>query len=278
LTYHRRDQRLVCHYCNYVEPVPSKCPKCESEHIYFLGSGSEKVEDTLRERFPKARIARLDSDNVRGREQYETILHAFRDKRYDILTGTQMVAKGHDIPNVTLVGVVSADVGLGMPDFRAAERTFQLLTQVAGRAGRGNLPGHVLLQTINPEHYAIQFAAAQDYAGFYQKELHFRRMMHYPPFVAMASMIVRSAKLEEALALSGHLGRHLREQPEGVQMKGPAAAPVVKLRTEYRYQFLLKARNRKLLSKVLRGARDFALSNDWPATALVIDVDPMSLM
>ncbi len=278
LTYHRRDQRLVCHYCNYVEPVPSQCPKCESEHIYFLGSGSEKVEDHLRERFPKARIARLDSDSVRGREQYEIVLQAFREKRYDILTGTQMVAKGHDIPNVTLVGVVSADVGLGMPDFRAAERTFQLLTQVAGRAGRGNLPGHVLLQTINPDHYAIQFAAAQDYAGFYQKELHFRRMMHYPPFVAMASMIVRSQKLEEALALSGHLGRQLRELPDGVQMKGPAAAPVVKLRTEYRYQFLLKARSRRALSKVLHDARDFALANDWPATALVIDVDPMSLM
>jgi primosomal protein N' (replication factor Y) (superfamily II helicase) len=278
LTFHRREQRLVCHYCNYVEPVPSKCPKCASDYIYFLGSGSEKVEDQLRERLPKARIARLDSDSVRGREHYETVLNAFREGSYDILTGTQMVAKGHDIPNVTLVGVVSADVGLGMPDFRAAERTFQILTQVAGRAGRGQLPGHVLMQTINPEHYAIRFAAAQDYEGFYQEELKYRRNLRYPPFAAMASMIVRSKKLEEALALSGHLGRHLRDLPEGVFMKGPAAAPVVKLRTEYRYQFLLRARDRKLLSNALRRARAFALDNEWPATALVIDVDPMSLM
>jgi primosomal protein N' (replication factor Y) len=165
-----------------------------------------------------------------------------------------------------------------MPDFRAAERTFQILTQVAGRAGRGQLPGHVLMQTINPEHYAIRFAAAQDYEGFYQAELKYRRNLHYPPFAAMASMIVRSKKLEEALALSGHLGRHLRDLPEGVFVKGPAAAPVVKLRTEYRYQFLLRARDRKLLSGALQRARAFALDNEWPATALVIDVDPMSLM
>jgi len=154
LTYHRREQRLLCHYCDYAEPVPSACVKCESEHIYFLGSGSEKVEETLHQTFPRARIARLERDTVRGRNQYEIILSAFRDSNYDVLTGTQMIAQGHDIPNVTLVGVVSADVGLGLPDFRAAERTFQLLTQVAGRAGRGQRPGQVLIQTLNPDHYA----------------------------------------------------------------------------------------------------------------------------
>jgi primosomal protein N' (replication factor Y) len=278
LTYHRGERKLMCHYCSYIEPVPSKCPKCDSEYVYFLGTGAEKVEDALRQRFPTARIARLDRDAVRGRDHYETVLNAFREKSYDMLVGTQMIAKGHDIPNVTFVGVVSADVGLGIPDFRAAERTFQLLTQVAGRAGRGHRPGQVLLQTINPDHYAVRFAAAQDYEGFYRKEVHFRRMMHYPPFTAMASLLVRSKKLEEALALSGKLGHHLRDLPENVRMLGPAAAPVVRLKTDYRYQFLFKAANRKVLAGVLRKARDYALSENWPATALVIDVDPMSLM
>jgi primosomal protein N' (replication factor Y) len=166
LTYHKRDRRLLCHYCGYAEKVPSQCPKCASEHIYFLGLGSERVEEELHRAFPAARIARLDRDTVTGKRQYETILHDFREGNYDILVGTQMIAKGHDIPNVTLVGVVSADVGLGMPDFRAAERTFQLLTQVAGRAGRGSVPGIVLIQTINPDHYAVRMAAAQDYQAF----------------------------------------------------------------------------------------------------------------
>ncbi|HET9318247.1 MAG TPA: primosomal protein N', partial [Bryobacteraceae bacterium] len=190
LTFHRRDRRLLCHYCGYAERVPSVCPKCHSDHIYFLGVGSEKVEEELHREFPRARITRLDRDTVTGKRQYEVILQGFREGNFDILVGTQMIAKGHDIPNVTLVGVVSADVGLGLPDFRAAERTFQLLTQVAGRAGRGDLPGIVLVQTINPDHYAIRMAAAQDYQAFYEKELNFRRMMHYPPFTAMANLLV----------------------------------------------------------------------------------------
>jgi primosomal protein N' (replication factor Y) len=278
LTYHRREQRLLCHYCEYAEPVPSVCPKCTSEYIYFLGSGSEKVEETLHQHFPRARIARLDRDTVRGRREYESILGAFREGGYDILVGTQMIAKGHDIPNVTLVGVVSADVGLGLPDFRAAERTFQLLTQVAGRAGRGDLPGLVLIQTINPDHYAIRFAAAQDYAGFYEKELNFRRLMHYPPFTALANVLVRSDKLEDALRMSAELGQHLQGPPENVRVLGPAAAPVVKLKTEYRYQFLIKAWSRRTLGDLLKGVRRFAEIHKWPPTALVIDVDPLSLM
>ena len=150
LTFHKRDRRMLCHYCSYAERVPSQCPKCQSEHIYFLGLGSERVEDELHREFPQARIARMDRDTVTGKRHFETILTGFRERAFDILVGTQMIAKGHDIPNVTLVGVISADIGLGMPDFRAAERTFQLLTQVAGRAGRGSLPGQVLVQTINP--------------------------------------------------------------------------------------------------------------------------------
>ena len=278
LTFHRRDQKLACHYCDYSRPVPSVCPKCESEYIYFIGSGSEKVEDYLRQLYPRARIARLDRDTTRGRANYETILQGFRDKAYDILVGTQMIAKGHDIPNVTLVGVVSADIALGVPDIRAAERTFQLLTQVAGRAGRGDRPGRVFLQTLSPDHYAIRLAAAQDYEGFYKKEIHFRRMLRYPPVTPMATLVVRGKKLEEALTLSGRLGRHLRSLPEGVRMLGPAAAPVVKLKREYRYQFIFKAPGRKVLGGVLHRARQFAEDDNWPATALVIDVDPVNLM
>jgi primosomal protein N' (replication factor Y) len=278
LTYHRRDRRLLCHYCGYAERVPSICPKCQSDHIYFLGVGSEKVEDELHTQFPRARITRLDRDTVTGKRQYEVILQGFREGSYDILVGTQMIAKGHDIPNVTLVGVVSADVGLGLPDFRAAERTFQLLTQVAGRAGRGDLPGIVLVQTINPDHYAIRMAASHDYQAFYEKELNFRRMMHYPPFTAMANLLVRSEKQEGALRLSAELGRLLTPAPENIKVLGPAEAPVPRLKNEFRYQLLIKSASRKILNEHLRRVRDFALQNKWPATALVIDVDPLTLM
>jgi primosomal protein N' (replication factor Y) len=278
LTYHKRDRRLLCHYCGYAEKVPSQCPKCASEHIYFLGIGSERVEEELHRAFPAARIARLDRDTVTGKRQYETILQDFREGNYDMLVGTQMIAKGHDIPNVTLVGVVAADMGLGMPDFRAAERTFQLLTQVAGRAGRGSLPGIVLVQTINPEHYAVRYAAAQDYQGFYEKELNFRRMMHYPPFTAMANVLVRSEKKEMAMRMSTELGYLLNPPPEKLRVMGPAEAPVPRLKNEYRYQFLIKAASRKALNGLLRKIRDFAVEHKWGATALVIDVDPLTLM
>jgi len=278
LTYHKRDRRLLCHYCGYAEKVPSVCPKCDSDHIYFLGLGSERVEEELHQAFPTARIARLDRDTVTGKRQYETILQEFREGSYDLLVGTQMIAKGHDIPNVTLVGVVSADIGLGMPDFRAAERTFQLLTQVAGRAGRGNVPGIVLVQTINPDHYAIQMAAAQDYTAFYQKELGFRRMMHYPPFSAMANILVRSEKKEMAMRMSSDLGMILTAPIEKLKIMGPAEAPVPRLKNEYRYQFLIKAASRKTLNELLQRIRNYAIDHKWGATALVIDVDPLTLM
>ena len=278
LTYHKRDRRLLCHYCGYAEKVPSVCPKCASEHIYFLGLGSEKVEEEMHRAFPTARIARLDRDTVTGKRQYETILNEFREGNYDVLVGTQMIAKGHDIPNVTLVGVVSADIGLGMPDFRAAERTFQLLTQVAGRAGRGSAPGIVLFQTSNPDHYAVRMAAAQDYDAFYQKELHFRRMMHYPPFSAMANVLVRAEKKEAAMRMSSELGLLLMPPPEKLKIMGPAEAPVPRLKNEYRYQFLVKASSRKVLNELLKRIRQFALDHKWGATALVIDVDPLTLM
>ncbi len=278
LTYHRRDRRMLCHYCDYAQKVPGECPKCGSEHMQFIGVGSEKVEDELHQHFPTARIARMDRDTVTGKRQFEKILYGFREGEFDILVGTQMIAKGHDIPNVTLVGVVSADVGLGMPDFRAAERTFQLLTQAAGRAGRGNIPGIVLIQTINPDHYAIRFASAQNYEGFYEKEIQFRKLMRYPPFSALANVLVRSGKQDQAMAMAGEVANLLTPAPEGIKMLGPAEAPVSKLKNEYRYQLLLKAASRKVLNELLQRLRRFALDKKWGPTALVIDVDPLSLL
>ena len=278
LTFHKRDRRLLCHYCGYAQKPPKVCPKCASEHIYFVGLGSERVEEELHRDFPAARIARLDRDTVTGKRQYESILQSFRDGDYDILVGTQMIAKGHDIPNVTLVGVISADLGLGMPDFRAAERTFQLLTQVAGRAGRGSAPGIVLIQTINPDHYAVRLAATHDYSAFYEKELAFRRAMHYPPFSAMANVLVRSQHKEVAMRMSAELSRLMMPPPEKLRVLGPAEAPVPRLHNEYRYQFLIKAASRKALNELLKRIRLFALEHKWGATALMIDVDPLTLM
>ncbi|PYT15668.1 MAG: primosomal protein N' [Acidobacteria bacterium] len=278
LTYHRRDRRMLCHYCNYSEPVPKRCPKCESEYMQFIGLGSERVEDELHQAFPRARIARLDRDTVGGKRDYETILSGFREGDYDVLVGTQMIAKGHDIPNVTLVGVVNADIGLGLPDFRAAERTFQLLTQAAGRAGRGQTPGIVLIQTINPEHYAVRCAAAQDYEKFYAKEIEFRRQLYYPPFGALANVLVRGAREEEALARSAALGRLFMPAPEGVKVLGPAAAAVARLKNEYRYQMVLKTANRQRLGEVLCELRQFVSAEKWNPASLVIDVDPVTLL
>jgi primosomal protein N' (replication factor Y) len=278
LTYHHRDRRMLCHYCGYAERPPRTCAKCGSEHVQLLGTGSEKVEEELHLMFPRARIVRMDRDTVSGKRGFERILQGFRAHEYDILVGTQMIAKGHDIPNVTLVGVVSADVGLGMPDFRAAERTFQLLTQVAGRAGRGHLPGIVVVQTINPDHYAVRFAAAQDYAQFYEKELQFRRMMRYPPFAALANIMVRSRSQEEAMRMAGEIGNFFGPHPEDVKVLGPAEAPIPKLKQEFRYQLLLKAASRRRLNELLHSLRAYAQGRHWPATSLVIDVDPLTLL
>jgi primosomal protein N' (replication factor Y) len=278
LTYHRGERRMLCHLCGFAAKVPTICPKCSSDQIQFLGTGSERVETELHEYLPTARIARLDRDSAGAKGAFENILSEFRGNAIDILVGTQMIAKGHDIPNVTLVGVVLADIGLSIPDFRAAERTFQLLTQAAGRAGRGDTPGRVVIQTLNPDHYAIRFAAAQDYEGFYQKEIEFRKWLRYPPFSAFANVIVRADKQEEALRMATQLGYLLDPQPEGIRVMGPAEAPVLKVKSEFRYQILLKAARRTTLRDTLKKLRSFAEKEKWKATSLVIDVDPISLM
>jgi primosomal protein N' (replication factor Y) len=269
---------MLCHYCGYAEKIPSECPKCDSDYIQFLGTGSERVEDELHQHFPVARIARLDRDSASGKGTVERILDSFRNGDVDILVGTQMIAKGHDIPNVTLVGVVLADIGLSMPDFRAAERSFQLLTQAAGRSGRGTAPGRVVIQTLNPEHYAVRFAAQHDYEGFYKKEMEFRKWLRYPPFAALANVLVRAQKREDAFQMATQLSFLLNPPPEGIRVMGPAEAPVRRLKDEFRFQILLKAAKRPVLRAILQELRRFAEKEKWSATALVIDVDPISLM
>jgi primosomal protein N' (replication factor Y) len=279
LTHHLRERKLMCHYCGYQQAIPKTCPNCGSDYVQFLGTGSEKLEDMIHKAFPSARVGRMDRDTVRGHDDFERILTSFQAGEIDLLVGTQMIAKGHDVHGVTLVGVVGADTALSLPDFRAAERTFQLLTQVAGRAGRGTAPGRVVLQTYFPDHYAVQFAAAHDFSGFYDKELRFRGWMHYPPFTALANVLVRSDRLEEAMHYSGILGRWFEaRRKEGIRVLGPAAAPIVRLKRDYRYHFMLKSPSRKKLNGLLRGMLEHAGVMKVPRANLVIDVDAVSLM
>jgi primosomal protein N' (replication factor Y) len=279
LTHHKREHKMVCHYCGYMAPVPKVCVHCGSEYVYFLGTGSEKLEELLHGMFPQARIARLDRDTVRGHEDFERTLNALNEGELDLLVGTQMIAKGHDIHGVTLVGVVGADVALGLPDFRAAERTFQLLTQVAGRAGRGQTPGKVILQTYFQDHYAVQYAAHHDFVGFYEKELQFRSWMHYPPYSALANVIVRSDKLDDALQWSGTLGKWFDStRHEGVRVLGPAAAPILRLKRDYRYHFVLKSPSREKLNTTLRAMLAHAAQQKIPRTQVIVDVDALWLM
>jgi primosomal protein N' (replication factor Y) len=279
LTYHRREHRLICHYCGYATGVPSRCPSCGSEHLYYVGEGTEKLEAKLAELFPGARVARLDRDVARRAGLYRKVLADFRQGKIDILVGTQLISKGHDFPGVTLVGVVSADLGLGLPDFRAAERTFQLLTQAAGRAGRGDTPGRVLVQTFYPEHYAIRLAADQNYEGFFSKELRFRRLMHYPPCAALANIVAQEEKLEQAASVAQQIRAILaRAEGSGVKVLGPSPAPLAKIEGRHRIQFLLKANSRARLNEVLRRLADQCEQRGIPSRAVMIDMDPVSVM
>ena len=272
-------QRLECHYCGFRRVVPNKCPKCGSEHLYFLGAGSQQGEEKLRELFPEARIGRMDRDTTRGRHDMQRLLARLHAGEINLLVGTQMIAKGHDIHGVTLVGVVGADYALGMPDFRAAERVFQLLTQVSGRAGRGELPGKVLVQSYHMDHYAVKFAARHDYPGFVAKEMQFRRSLHYPPFAVIANVILQSERMEEAAGWAAEVGRWFeRVRPAGVRVLGPAAAPIVKIKRIYRFHLILKAERRAALGEALRGMIGFAAETGIPRRQMIVDVDAVHLM
>jgi primosomal protein N' (replication factor Y) len=289
LTYHKAvssedahahvGQRLECHYCGYKRTVPKVCPKCESEHLYFLGAGSQQGEERLQEIFPGARIGRMDRDTVRGRHDMERLLVRLHSGEINLLVGTQMIAKGHDIHGVTLVGVVGCDHALGMPDFRASERVFQLLTQVSGRAGRGELPGKVIVQTYHPDHYAIEYAAKHDFHAFVERELKYRKWMHYPPFNALANVMIQSQHFEEAAGWAATLGRWFQQtQLTGVRVLGPATAPISRIKRIYRFHLVMKAEKRQLLAKTLRAMLAHAEGVGIPRRNLIVDVDAVSLM
>lgn len=282
LTFHRGERSLVCHYCNFRRGVPTQCPSCAGSFIYFVGEGTEQLEEIISRRLPALRLARLDRDTTARRSTFEDAILRFGAGELEMLVGTQMIAKGHDFPNVTLVGVISVDAGLALPDFRSAERTFQLITQVAGRAGRGQLAGRVLIQTYHPEHYALRHACAQDYAGFYEEEIRYRQTLSYPPFVALASLLVHDEDFgraqETAAALKSALD-HANAAERACRILGPAPAPLARLRGEHRIQLLIKARSRPRLRALLNLALgNAAMDKAYDPRRVNVEIDPVNLM
>ncbi|HEY5512775.1 MAG TPA: primosomal protein N' [Geomonas sp.] len=280
LTYHRGRGRHVCHYCDYSIPAPAVCPACKGSEITLLGLGTERVEEEVKELFPQARVSRMDRDTTRGKGGHARVLKALEDGSVDILIGTQMIAKGHDFPGVTLVGVISADASLNLPDFRSSERTFQLVTQVMGRAGRGDKPGRVLVQTLAPEHYALTHAVAHDYEGFYAEEIAFREDVGYPPFTHLASLTfsgIAAAQAENSAEEAVSLLRKIKgDCGLRVEILGPVSAPLGKVRGRFRWQILLKGRDRSELHRILFHFRG-GFSHP-SAVRLVIDVDPVEML
>jgi primosomal protein N' (replication factor Y) len=272
LTQHISENSLVCHQCNFKTAVPVKCPECGSQRIKFLGVGTQKVEQEVGYMFPRAKVMRWDSDVITAKSSHEDILRKFRNHEADILIGTQMVAKGLDIPSVTLVGVITADTSLNLPDFRAGERTFQLLSQVAGRAGRGAAGGRVIIQTYSPDHYAIQAAARHDYQGFYREEISFRKQLNNPPFSQLARIVYAHtndfACRREITKMKNELAAEIDARGmSGIGLIGPAPAFIHRRRGRYRWQLLIRGTR---LGDLLR---DINFTRGW-----TIDIDPVSLV
>ena len=275
LTFHRRAGRVRCHYCNYSVTRPSTCAHCAGPYLETVGFGTERVEAEVAELVPDATVARLDRDAARRRGAGQSLLARFRAGEIDVLVGTQMIAKGHDFPNVTLVGVVSADVGLQVADFRAAEHTFQLLTQVAGRAGRGERPGIAIVQSFHPEHYSVVHACSQAYAPFFDEEMRYRTALRYPPVVSMVNAIVRGRSPAGAMRDAARMAGMLRAARSTFEVLGPAVAPISRLRGQHRAQIFLKGVNRRAMHTVLRSTLD---ANPDLGRRVTIDVDPISLL
>ena len=280
LTFHRGTDNLVCHYCNYREKSPRACPHCESMYLYFVGEGTEKLEHILARFFPQMRIARVDRDTMAHKGEMENVLLKFASGGLDMLVGTQMIAKGHDFPNVTLVGVISVDISLGLPDLRSAERTFQLITQVAGRSGRGKKAGRVLIQTYYPEHYALRFAKEQDYDGFYKEEIKFRQRLGYPPFSVLASIMIKHRVHARAMQNASILRRSLDAAniAKHCRILGPAPASLARLKNEYRIQIILKGATRRALRETLQIALADAESQGCDMRVIYVEIDPVNLM
>jgi primosomal protein N' (replication factor Y) len=280
LTVHtgRREWRARCHYCNFGRIVPKQCTNCAAPYLEHIGFGTERIESEIAALFPEARVGRVDRDTIRRRGSLTDLLNRFARQELDVVVGTQMIAKGHDFPHVTLVGVISADVGLGLADFRAAERTFQLLTQVAGRAGRGAQTGEAIIQTLFPGHYSIRLATSQDYPAFFEREIEYRRSLRYPPIVAMVNVVVRGKSYDAAMEAAASLARRTSElstSAGGFVILGPAPAPLVRLRGEHRAQFFLKGTSRSAMRVALRTA---LASLPELARRVSVDVDPVNVL
>jgi primosomal protein N' (replication factor Y) len=279
MTYHKRIHRLLCHYCGSSRRPPEKCTECGSEYVHFVGEGTERIESDLRELFPDARIGRIDRDTMRHVRDFDRVLGGFRRGEIDILVGTQMIAKGHDFPKVTLVGVLAADAALSMPDFRAAERTFQLLTQVAGRSGRGDRPGEVIIQSFFPDHYTFQLACTQRFEDFYARESRYRQGMFYPPFTALAGILITNRDKDAAAIAARGVGEFLNSvRTDAVRILGPAPAPLERVKQVHRYQLLIKASSRTPLHRVLERLLAHLDTQKLGGTRVLIDVDPVSLL
>ncbi|MBW6508596.1 MAG: primosomal protein N' [Desulfuromonadales bacterium] len=276
LTYHQRQRRMICHYCDYQDQVPEVCPACRGERIIPQGAGTERLEEDLAELFPAARIARMDRDTTRTKGSHQRIVNGMMTAEVDILVGTQMIAKGHDFPNVALVGVLGADSLLNLPDFRSAERSFALLTQVAGRAGRAVGGGKVFIQTYHPEHFSLTCAAAQDVEDFYLQELPFRRELGYPPCGHLVNLIFSGNNGDQVNSSATKLARHLQSVAGDVEILGPSPCPLTRLRGKYRYQILLKSPSRPPLRRMLV-AVDSAATELPRQVSIHIDIDPLDM-
>ncbi|MEK7813139.1 MAG: primosomal protein N' [Candidatus Desantisbacteria bacterium] len=284
LTYHLTDKRLKCHYCDYHQPAPQSCPECHAEDIRYSGIGTQKVAEEIHRLFPEARTARMDVDTTSAKGSHEQILNSFRTGELDILVGTQMIAKGHDFPNVTLVGVVSSDIGLNIPDFRSCEKTFSLLTQVAGRAGRGQIQGEVIIQTYSPQHYSIQAAINHNYQEFYDQEIEFRQQLHYPPFTHLMNILIRSKDKDQSYQSSMQIADQLkRNNLEGAPLAhddiiilGPAICSLSKIKGYYRYHILLKSSKLQQMRKlVVKSIHELSLPN---SVDIIMDMDPADML
>ena len=285
LTYHKKDNLCVCHYCGYSETVSDTCPQCKGYTINYKGKGTQKIEDEIRALFPNSNIERMDRDTVRKRGEAGRILKGIDERSVDILIGTQMIAKGHDYPGITLVGIVSADESLNIPDFRASERTFQLITQVAGRAGRGDINGDVILQTYNPDHYSVKCAKEYDFIGFYNQEGGLREALNYPPYSKMVSFRIEGSNEKGVEQFSHNFGKILDEiigWQNDIEKLGPSKAIIYKIRNRYRWQILLKGRKignlKKIVSKATEGAKIRLQKTSKGNIKLDIDIDPINLM
>ena len=280
LTFHKSEGKLKCHYCGFLTQLPAICPSCSGVDLKLLGSGTQKIEEELQARFPSARMRRMDSDSVKGRDAYDTLLQQVDRREVDILLGTQMIAKGHDFPAVTLVGVVDSDVGLNLPDFRSAEKTFQLITQAAGRAGRGDIAGEVIIQTMNPTHYSVRHSQTHDYEGFYTEELSYRMQLGYPPVGRIIKIEIKSvdeARAAEAAKAAQNRIRNLM-RGKGTVLLGPAPAPISRVRGQYRFQMLLLSQKREVIRSLAAEGRRIVEEKYGRKCKVIIDVDPVNLM